>query len=90
MSREEVRVAGERLVEQAGRVRAAFPDANALLAVPIDPPIVGKLADAAAEAVRAALGFLRAEILLVQAGKTADLGVLADEMANSTALLSRL
>lgn len=77
---------GERLLDQAAAVRQAFPDAAAMAEVSI-----GREPLPEAAAVRAALGGLRDELLLVQSGTGAGvLYVLDDEAANAARELARL
>ncbi|MBN9520669.1 hypothetical protein J0H58_19485 [bacterium] len=79
-----------RMLAEARALRAAFPDADAMgelpvSAVPVSPDATDALSDC-----RAALGYLRDEMLVVRAGKATDLTVLDDEMANVERLLRKV
>jgi hypothetical protein len=69
-------------------MRAAFPDGEARRDLPVSavpPESSGEGEEVAA--YRAALGYLRDEMLLVRAGKAHDLTVLDDEIAHAESLL---
>jgi hypothetical protein len=86
----EARTMGVRMLDEARALRAAFPDVGAMcrLTVSAVPPGTSN-EDAAASALRAALGYLRDEMLLVRAGRIGDLTVLDDEIAHTEGLLLR-
>ena len=78
------------LLNEARALRAAFPDVDAmrellLSALPPEAPD----GDEEATAFRAALGYLRDEMLLVRAGRADSLTVLDDEIAYTESFLSR-
>jgi hypothetical protein len=73
----------DRLLDQARRLWAAWPDSDALWAVDIGTPPAGDPGPAAT-----ALRYLRDEMLLVQAGTAGGVGVLADEIAHAEAVLA--
>jgi hypothetical protein len=86
MTRETILAAGRRMLAEARALRLAFPTPAALRATPLTP-----LAAAPGhEALRAALGYLWDEMVLVRDGKAGDLGVLDDEVAHAEGLLDRL
>lgn len=79
--------AGRQLLHEAEALREAFPDATALRDLPVGARVspgdgYGPL--------RAALGYLRDEMLVVRDGKANTLAVLDDEMAHAEDLLARL
>jgi hypothetical protein len=85
VDRIELRSMGARLLSEARALRAAFPDGEAMRALPVSPlspEVSGQ------EAVRAALVYLRDEMLLVRSGKANELGVLDDEIARVERLLA--
>lgn len=86
-----MRILGGRMLGEARALRAAFPDAGAMGALPVStlPPAAAGEA-AGATALRAALGYLRDEMLLVRAGKAGSLTVLDDEIAHAESLLPYL
>lgn len=88
MGRDEMRTLGMCMLGQARALRVAFPDADAMgdlrvSDLPPESPGEGN----EASACRAALGYLRDEMLLVRAGKAGHLTVLDDEIANAESLL---
>jgi hypothetical protein len=86
-----LRSEGERLLEQAGGLRAAFPEAAALCLLPVAGPWTWPpCGDEAVRAARVALGHLRDEMLLVQSGRADSLAVLDDEVACVRRRLARL
>ena len=89
MGRDEVRVMGSRMLAEARALRAAFPDTGAMGELPVSPvPVASDAAEEPSDC-RAALGYLRDEMLVVRAGRAADLTVLDDEMANVERLLGQ-
>ncbi len=81
MGRNELRVAGERLLAEARAVRAAYPDGAAMRRVPASG--VGPTGDdEGSEALRAAMRYLRDEMAVVRDGRAGTLAVLDDEVAN--------
>ena len=91
MDRNEVRIMGGRMLAEARALRAAFPEVGVMSELPVSPVPPG--ADDGAEDPadgRAALGYLRDEMLVVRSGKAADLTVLDDEMANVERLLGHV
>ena len=71
---------------EARALRTAFPDAEAMRGLPIgDLPPEGS-GEGAAE-LRAALAYLRDEMLMVRAGRARDLTVLDDEIAYAESLV---
>ena len=75
------------MLAEARALRAAYPDAGAMAALPVSglptaPPGDGK--------GPVELHYLRDEMLVVRAGRAADLTVLDDEMANVERLLRRI
>jgi hypothetical protein len=73
----DMRQASEQLLTQARALLAAYPDAAALLGLPVRPLPGGDQGSA----FRAPLRHLRDEMVLVQEGKVGGVGVLADEIA---------
>jgi hypothetical protein len=90
MPRIAVRSEGERLLEQAGELRAAFPEPAAMCVLPVAGPWTWQPCADEAVAARAALGHLRDEMLLVRSGRTDSLAVLDDEIACVRWRLARL
>jgi hypothetical protein len=79
---------GERILDEARALRAAFPDADAMRALPVSAlPPKAPDEDEEVTAIRAALGYLRDEMLLVRAGKADSLTVLDDEIAHTESLM---
>jgi hypothetical protein len=81
VERIEMMTMGTRMLGEARALRAAFPDADAMRGLPVTvipaaPPDEGETA----HEYRAALGYLRDEMLLVRAGRATDLTVLNDEI----------
>ena len=90
MGRDEVRAMGSRMLAEARALRAAFPNMDAMHDLRVSA-IRTSPVDAGDEAgLAAALGYLRDEMLVVQAGRAADLTVLDDEMANVERLLGHV
>jgi hypothetical protein len=90
MGRDELRVVGERLLEQARALRTAFPNLAAMRQVAvgdIGTEPVGEVGRAVA--LRAALGYLRNEMVLVRDRRADALTVLDDEIANVERLMPR-
>lgn len=87
MERDMLRAAGRQLLDEAEALRQAFPDAAALRDLPVGPR-VGP-GDGSGP-LRAALGYLRDEMLVVRGGRAGTLAVLDDEMAHVEDLLARL
>ena len=90
MGRVELLAAGERLLAQAGSIRAAYPDVAAMSGLPVAdlgpaPPGGETIALA-----WAALGWLREEMILVRAGRAGTSAVLDDEIACVTRRLTIL
>jgi hypothetical protein len=90
MGRTELRAAGEELLGQARALRAAFPDVAAMGALPVATLPAGLPAADPAAGLRAALGYLRDEMLLVRSGGADDLVVLDDEIAHAEGLFRGL
>jgi hypothetical protein len=91
MDRDEMRTTGARMLNEARALRAAFPDADAMRELPVSAVPAASPADSEdATAYRAALGYLRDEMLLVRDGKAHDLTVLDDEIAYAESLLRGL
>jgi hypothetical protein len=79
------------MLNQARAIRAAYPDVGAMRELPVgDPPPESTGETEWEAALRAALGYLRDEMLLVRAGKANDLTVLNDEIAGVERLLAGL
>ena len=74
-----------RILAEARAIRAAFPDTQAMQGVTISPLPPEPTGGAA---LRAALRYLRDEMVLVRAGKADDLVVLDDEIAGVEHLLT--
>lgn len=83
----EVRAVGACLLDEARAIRAAFPDAAAMRDLPVSPLPPGGANGPEESECRAALGYLRNEMLLVQAGRATSLVVLDDEIAGVERLL---
>jgi hypothetical protein len=82
VNRDEARSLGSCLLTEARALRAAFPDAAAMGVLTVTSvPAAGVAAEGPSDCL-AALVYLRDEMLVVRAGKAADLTVLDDEMAN--------
>jgi hypothetical protein len=77
-----MRTLGLRILAEARALRGAFPDADAMseLSVSAIPSVAPGDNDGVAE-YRAALGYLRDEMLVVRAGRAVTLTVLDDEIA---------
>ena len=91
MHRNEMRTMGIRMLNEARALRAAFPDASAMQELPVSPALPESPGeDKGVVACRAALGYLRDEMLLVRAGKADSLTVLDDEIAYAESLVRRL
>lgn len=91
MEPDEVKRMVGRILAEARALRAAFPDADAMREVRVsDLPAAPPGSDEGAPSCRAALSYLYDEMLVVRAGKAADLTVLDDEMANVERLLRHL
>jgi hypothetical protein len=73
---------GNHLLSEARALRAAFPDAAAMRELPVSALPQSPVCDAGAAAYRAAQGYLRDEMLLVQNGRANSLTVLDDEIAH--------
>jgi hypothetical protein len=82
MNRDEMRTMKMQMLGEARALRAAFPDADAMRELPVSA-LPRPSADEGEDiiAYRAALGYLRDEMLLVRAGRAGDLTVLNDEIA---------
>jgi hypothetical protein len=78
-----------RMLNEARALRAAYPDAEAMRALPVGALPAESPGGDAASALRAALGYLRDEMLLVRAGRAGNLIVLDDEIACVEGLLPR-
>lgn len=78
-----MRALAAQLLGEAGALRAAFPDPSALRAVAVShvPPDGG-------DALLAALGYLRDEMLLVRDGTAGTLAVLDDEASHVRRVLA--
>ena len=82
MDRNEMRTMGTRMISEARALRAAFPDAEVMRELPVSAvPAATPGESGATSDLRAALGYLRDEMLLVRAGGADDLTVLDDEIA---------
>ena len=86
MGRSELMTMGTRMLTEARALRAAFPDTDAMRELPVSdrPP---EPEGGGASALRAALVYLRDEMLLVRSGKARSLTVLDDEIACVESLL---
>jgi hypothetical protein len=82
MNRDEMRTMGTRMLHEARALRAAFPDTDAMRDLPVSA-LPRRSPDESEEMseYRAALGYLRDEMMLVRAGKAENLIVLDDEIA---------
>lgn len=70
------------MLSEARAIRAAFPNVAAMTSLPVSPlPPKAETGDAVAADYRAALGYLRDEMLVVRAGNARDLTALDDEIA---------
>jgi hypothetical protein len=70
------------MLGEARALRAAFPDAEAMRELPVSPlPPAAENGGQEAAECRAALGYLRDEMMVVRAGRAMDLTVLDDEIA---------
>jgi hypothetical protein len=79
------------MLGEARALRAAFPNAGVMGGLPVSAvPAAAGVEDGETTAYRAALGYLRDEMLLVRAGKAESLTVLDDEIACVEGLLPRL
>jgi hypothetical protein len=87
VERDMILVAGRQLLDEAEALRVAFPDVAALKALPVGPRVG---AGEGYGPLRAALGYLHDEMLVVQGGTAGTLAVLDDEMAHVEDLLARL
>lgn len=88
MERNELRSLGRRLVREARAIRATYPNVEGMgelpvSAVPPEPP------GNEGAAFWRALGYLRAEMVLVRAGHSGTLVVLDDEIALVESLFLR-
>jgi hypothetical protein len=86
MDRDAMTVAGRHLLGEARALRAAFPDGAAMKGVTISPSADG----VGFETLRAAMGYLRDEMVRVRDGKSDALSVLDDEIAHTESLLARV
>lgn len=82
VDRTELRHEGSLLLAEARELRAAFPDVGAMSGLPVSSLPEGPCDGEGLADRRAALAYLRDEMLVVRAGRAADLTVLDDEMAN--------
>jgi hypothetical protein len=77
------------MLREARALRSAFPDAEAMRELPVSPLPPETPGSRGASDYRAALRYLRDEMLLVRSGKANDLTVLDDEIACVERLLGR-
>lgn len=86
-----MRALGRCLLKEARAIRAAYPDADAMRGVAISALNSESFHDdAGAAEFWAALGYLRAEMVLVRDAGAGTVGVLDDEIANVVRLYFRV